>query len=228
MAAQQVRFNSELSFLPSPDRSGHDNREGSRDAAFIPISTTSSRRASSIHTSDEEARFRFWETFTREAADHTADLVEKYKSDMDIVLIFSALFSAVGTSFIIAMQPNLSADPNDTTNALLKLLVNTIDNNTFSGQTLYPPVWAGPGSVDIWIQTLAYASLSASLLTALGAVLGKQWLGHFNRLGRGAVDARARLRQQKLEGFRKWRCGVVLEALPVLLQISLLLFGIAL
>ncbi|KAG1869614.1 hypothetical protein F4604DRAFT_1584280, partial [Suillus subluteus] len=73
------------------------------------------------------------------------EFLEKYTTDMDIVLIFSGLFSAVSTSFIAAMESNLSPDPSDTTMALR-------------------------------IQIITYKNLSMSLLTAFGAVLGKQWL----------------------------------------------------
>jgi hypothetical protein len=142
----------------------------------------------------------------------------------------AGLFSAVSTSFIVGMEPSLSPNPSDTTNALLMMLIHAIDNSTFGGQdaNLGLPPWHGPGSSIIWIQTLMYASLSTSLLAALGAMLGKQWLSHFQRSGRGTVGARGRRRQQKLDGLQTWHFDTVLEALPALLQISLLLFGIAL
>jgi hypothetical protein len=114
------------------------------------------------------------------------------------------------------------------TNALIKLLIHTIDNTAFDGQQLDLPQWNGPGATEIWIQCLMYASLSTSLIAALGAVLGKQWLGHFIRCGRGPIDVRGRLRQQKMDGLQTWYFSAVLEALPLLIQVSLLLFGIAL
>lgn len=91
----------------------------------------------------------------------------------------------------------------------------------------YAP-WQGPSTLVIWIQSLIYASLCASLLAALGAVLGKQWLSNFKRSVRGTIDDRGRQRQMKLDGLRTWHFDSVLEFLPSLLQISLLLFGIAL
>ncbi|KIJ63833.1 hypothetical protein HYDPIDRAFT_91617, partial [Hydnomerulius pinastri MD-312] len=134
------------------------------------------RTSASTSTSDgNDAHASFWATYQHEASAYDDEFVETYKSDMDIVLIFAGLFSAVSTTFIVAMEPNLSPDPNETTNALLMLLIHTIDNNTFSNQTLTLPGWDGPGSTVIWIQSLIYASLSASLLAALGAVLGKRW-----------------------------------------------------
>lgn len=128
----------------------------------------------------------------------------------------------------MSLQSGLSPDQTETTNALIKLLIHTIDNSTFAGQQLDLPQWNGPGATEIWIQCLMYASLSTSLIAALGAVLGKQWLGHFIRCGRGPIDVRGRLRQQKMDGLQTWYFSAVLEALPLLIQVSLLLFGIAL
>ena len=128
------------------------------------------------------------------------------------------------------MQSSLSPNASDTTNALLKILVNKIDNNTFPAQEAVLPVWTGPSSTIIWIQTLAYTSLSSSLLAAFGAVLGKQWLGHFktSRFGRGALHERCQRRQQKLDGLETWHFSTIIATLPVFLQLSLLFFGIAL
>ncbi|KAF9245052.1 hypothetical protein BU15DRAFT_8464, partial [Melanogaster broomeanus] len=123
----------------------------------------------------KDSRSQFWATYNREAGEYDAEFLDKYKSDMDIVLIFAGLFSAVSTSFIAGTQSNLSPNPSDTTNALLMMLIHTIDNSTFNGQDLGPPTWHGPGPSVVWTQTLMYASLSASLLAALGAMLGKQW-----------------------------------------------------
>lgn len=176
----------------------------------------------------KDVKSRFWATYTREAMDHDGEFLEKYQSDMDIVLIFAGLFSAVNTSFIVNMQSNLNPDPFRTTNALLGMLLQTA-NSSFVPQFDQPYApWQGPDTLIIWIQSLIYASLCASLLAALGAVLGKQWLSNFKRSGRGTIDDRGRHRQMKLDGLRTWHFDSVLGFLPSLLQISLLLFGIAL
>ena len=140
------------------------------------------------------------------------------------------MFSAVSSAFIVNMQSSLTPSASDTTNALLKIIVNKIDNTTFSPQEAALPVWTGPSSTTIWIQTLAYMSLSSSLLAAFGAVLGKQWLGHFktSRFGRGALHERCKRRQKKLDGLESWHFSTILATLPIFLQLSLLFFGIAL
>ncbi|KAG2036023.1 hypothetical protein BDR03DRAFT_867146 [Suillus americanus] len=182
--------------------------------------------------SGKDKRSRFWGVYKRVAEEHDGEFLERYTSDMDIVLVFSGLFSAVSTSFIVAMESNLSPDPSETTNALLKQLVYIgLGNLAAVGSTPADLVstWSPPAQT-LWIQTIAYASLSMSLLAAFGAVLGKQWLGYYksNRYGRGSQEERGKRRQEKFDGLVTWYFDAVLQSFPVLLQFSLLLFGIAL
>jgi hypothetical protein len=144
----------------------------------------------------------------------------------------SGLFSAVSTTFIVAMESSLSPDPDDTTHALLAQLVQIgLGNFTAAGSAPATPAsdWSPP-IANIRIQSIAYASLSFSLLAAFGAVLGKQWLGYYKsqRYGRGSQEERAKRRQEKFDGIVTWYFDAVVQSFPVLLQISLLLFGIAL
>ncbi|KAG2153038.1 uncharacterized protein EDB93DRAFT_1082661 [Suillus bovinus] len=182
--------------------------------------------------SGKDNRSRFWGVYKRVAEEHDSEFLERYTTDMDIVLIFSGLFSAVSTSFIVTMESNLSPDPSDTTNALLKQLVQIgLGNFAAVGSTPAEPAFTwSPSAPTLWIQTIAYASLSMSLLAAFGAVLGKQWLGYYksNRYGRGSEEERGKRRQEKFEGLVTWYFDAVVQSFPVLLQISLLLFGIAL
>ncbi|KAH7908577.1 hypothetical protein BJ138DRAFT_340116 [Hygrophoropsis aurantiaca] len=175
-----------------------------------------------------DSRSRLWATYRREAKEFDDEFLEKYRDDMDIVLIFAGLFSAVSTTFITSMQSNLSPDATATTNVLLMQLVHAANTTAFAGQNLELPSWNGPGSTMIWTQSLIYASLAASLLAALGAVLGKQWLAHYCQSKFGTSEQRALHRQAKSNALERWRFQAILAVLPVLLQISLLLFGIAL
>ena len=197
---------------------------------------------------DKDAPYRFWSAYERVAKQRDNEFIERNNGELDVLLIFvrathlastwiqlrsivqAGLFSAVSSAFIMNMQSSLSPNASDTTNALLKILVNKIDNTTFPAQEAALPVWTGPDSTTIWIQTLAYTSLSNSLLAAFGAVLGKQWLGHFktSRLGRGALHERCQRRHRKFVGLETWHFSTIIATLPVFLQLSLLFFGIAL
>jgi len=109
--------------------------------------------------------------------------------------------------------------------ALIKIVADpntAYDIGSLSSSTGYP-------SSTVWMQTLAYASLSFSVLAAFGAVMGKQWLNSYKAArGRGSLESRCLQRQRKLDGLEKWRLQTVLGAFLILLQISLLLFGLSL
>ncbi|KAG1722908.1 hypothetical protein EDB19DRAFT_1916411 [Suillus lakei] len=159
----------------------------------------------------------------------TMSFWKHYDGDMDIVLIFSGLFSAVNTAFITTMGP----DDATTTDALLTQIITLMVMNSHGTPITdnYPlPVPSGYSNGQVWFQTLAYASLSFSLLAAFGAVLGKQWLRFYKlkRFGSGSLEDRGKSRQQKFDGLEAWHFDAVLQTFPVLLEISLLLFGISL
>ncbi|KAG1822039.1 uncharacterized protein BJ212DRAFT_939003 [Suillus subaureus] len=124
------------------------------------------------------------------------------------------------------MQP----DPIDTTNVLLlKLIQNTSDSRSATQPTIILSS-TGFSSSGLWVQALAYASLGLNLLAAYGAVMGKQWLGHYKttRFDGGSNKDRCQQRHRKFQELETWRFENVLRSFPVLLQISLLLFGLSL
>ncbi|KAG2130148.1 uncharacterized protein EDB93DRAFT_1061994, partial [Suillus bovinus] len=115
---------------------------------------------------------KFWATYKKVSTEYDDDFLGQANDDMDIILTFAGLFSAVNSTFLVGMQPN----PGDTTNALLLYLIqlnvsgqNSLPNvDTLSSTTRFDPS-------TVWTQALAYASLTFSVLAAFGAVLGKQW-----------------------------------------------------
>ncbi|KAG2147651.1 hypothetical protein DEU56DRAFT_703301, partial [Suillus clintonianus] len=119
----------------------------------------------------KDALSKFWASYKTVSGEYDDDMLERCNENMDIVLIFAGLFSAVNTAFIIAMQPN----PLDTTNLLLIQLTQiTLNGSSATQPTIICPP-AGYSSSKSWMQALAYASLAFSLLAAYGAVMGKQW-----------------------------------------------------
>ncbi|KAJ7670687.1 hypothetical protein DFH06DRAFT_140515 [Mycena polygramma] len=87
----------------------------------------------------------------------------------------------------------------------------------------------GTALVILVAQNLLYVSLFSTLLAALLAVLGKQWLMYYMAAGeRGTIEARGLERQRKFDGLRKWKFDAVMQMFPLLLQIGLFLFSAAL
>ncbi|KAJ7239695.1 hypothetical protein C8J57DRAFT_1372431 [Mycena rebaudengoi] len=141
----------------------------------------------------------FWNSYMKLAADHDKDFQQRYSTDLDTALIFAGLFSAVSSAFIIQIQPELMP-PNATSDAFV-----------------------------IVAQSLLYISLTTTLLAALLAVLGKQWLVSYQTAAtKGTLDTRGHEHQRKLGGLRRWKLEMVLRMIPVLLQLALLLFSVAL
>ncbi|KAJ7830369.1 hypothetical protein B0H13DRAFT_1915968 [Mycena leptocephala] len=101
------------------------------------------------------------------------EVQRKYGNDLDTSLIFAGLFSAVSSAFIIQIQPELQPDPK--IQALLGLLVQNITAAPVSLPTR-------PTTIAIIAQSLLYFSLFSALLAALLAVLGKQWLLHYDSM----------------------------------------------
>ena len=100
--------------------------------------------------------------------------------------------------------------------------------------SLFPDVdpesatWTGPPPGIVASQSLLYASLTTSLIAAILAMLGKQWVNRYLRNRGGSAVDKSRDRQRKLDGLEKWHFRLVIESLPVMLQIALLLFAGAL
>ena len=81
----------------------------------------------------------------------------------------------------------------------------------------------------VQVQAILLASLFTSLLSAFLAMLGKQWLNRCMPVDtRGTIVQRSQHRQRKFDGIVNWYFDNVMEALPLMLQVALLLLGCAL
>ena len=113
--------------------------------------------------------------------------------------------------------------------ALLKIIASTSLGKVPTGADAAFPQWTGPDPAIVHVQAILYSSLSASLLAAFIAMLGKQWLNRFAQVDiSGSIADRSRNRARKLDGMVTWRFNLVMECLPLMLQVALLLLGYAL
>ena len=116
---------------------------------------------------------------------------------------------------------------------LLQVIANntnaSLGGHVTTGSAVTPPPWTGPSPDAVRIGATLYASLSATLLAAFVAMLGKQWLKRYSQTEmRGSVIDRCRYRQRKMDGMDMWHFDLVMECLPMMLQAGLLLLGYAL
>ncbi|KAG8979382.1 hypothetical protein FRC05_008367 [Tulasnella sp. 425] len=163
----------------------------------------------------------FWKRYDRLADITDGKMTSDLSENLDVLLIFAALFSAINTAFISLTMPALSSDPLAETNTLLRLLIKA-DNSTLA---LADPPAFSPSSNSVIANCLLYASLSCSLLAAMGAMMAKEWLQSFDRTGQtGPLEEQGQFRQRKYDGVQRWHLGSITQSLPNLLLLSVMLF----
>ncbi|KAJ6560896.1 hypothetical protein DFH09DRAFT_509052 [Mycena vulgaris] len=178
-------------------------------------------------TQSSDKKTAFWTAYKTLAGEFDKEFQRKYGDDLDTSLIFAGLFSAVSSAFIIQIQPELQPDPNATTQGLLLALVQNITGATPAGIQIAEET--GPATIIVVAQSLLYFSLMSTLLAALLAVLGKQWLLHYDSVGeKGTLEERGLERHRKFTGLKNWKFDLIMQIFPLLLQLGLLLFASAL
>ncbi|KAJ7217770.1 hypothetical protein GGX14DRAFT_438234 [Mycena pura] len=149
-------------------------------------------------------------------------MTEGWSRSIDVLLVFTGLFSAVLTTFIIQSYQLMLPEATDTTNALLIQLINLQFNGT------NPAVLASTGKSTNrqihWVNGLWFAALACSLSTALISMLAKQWLEAYVPNVSGSPRHRAHQRQARFMYLEAWRVPEIIYALPLLLHVALLLF----
>ncbi|KAK0465672.1 hypothetical protein IW261DRAFT_1290045, partial [Armillaria novae-zelandiae] len=136
------------------------------------------------------------------AQKYDKDTCKDWKEEIDTLLVFAGLFSAVATAFIIDSY---------------KWLLNTDSNAT-----------SLPTEVQKRINVYWFSSLLLALSSASTGMLCKQWLREYIRhAGRSTEDALC-VRQMRLFGLSEWKVGGIISTIPLLLQVALILFFIGL
>ncbi|KAK7677499.1 hypothetical protein QCA50_019505 [Cerrena zonata] len=177
-----------------------------------------------------------------------SDMYHKYdeerikvvNEDIDALLVFAGLFSAVLSAFVIETYQNLQEDPiaenirilTQISSQLASLAVTgNFINSTAPSYTLSSSASSSSLTTQVSfvrINTLWSCSLALSLVTASLGILVKQWFHEYMALGIQTPWRRLRIRFFRTEGLENWQVFELAGALPLLLQIALLLFFIGL
>lgn len=184
---------------------------------------------------EEQENLSIWHIYNQEAAKCDMSLVEGSHRETDVLLVFTGLFSAVLTTFIIQTYQMILPDPIEETNMLLKdlrslTLILATAELASSEKTLAPLSQGTNGSAEPsnaqiqWVNGLWFTALACSLSAALVSMLAKQWLYAYTRGISGSPRDRARKRQNRFIQFRSWHVLTVINCLPLLLHAALFLF----
>ncbi len=108
---------------------------------------------------------------------------------------------------------------------LFEILKATASNGSRLSIPSSPTAFFSPSHSDVWINSLWFASLTLSLITALVAGLVKQWLYQYvAAVSDSSARDHARIRHMRYAGLPTWRVPMIIGLLPVLLHVSLALF----
>lgn len=177
-----------------------------------------------------------WSLCAQNVQKHDDTVVRNWKDEIDTLLVFAGLFSAIVTAFITESYQWLSQDPQDITVKLLSEISTKLNGNAQTrGLERAPLLAIATDSVPfsaplsaVVINSLWFVSLVAALSSAFIGILVKQWLREYMRpISLTAIDALS-LRQIHYQALKDWGVVEIISFLPLLLQFSLVLFLVGL
>ncbi|KAF9553301.1 hypothetical protein CPC08DRAFT_697883, partial [Agrocybe pediades] len=144
-----------------------------------------------------------------------------WKDEVQNLLIFAGLFSAVVTGFLVESYKSLVPDPQDAMVLLLAQIVQRLDSPSnltaaTSVQSLNTP-FVQQNPVYNRINGFWFLSLILSLATVLIGIISLQWLREHRNYSDPSLDTKQifgifRIRD---EGLNKWKVPMLFELLPV-------------
>ncbi|KAG9123089.1 hypothetical protein FRC07_000240 [Ceratobasidium sp. 392] len=123
-----------------------------------------------------------WEMYVEEAKEQDNELVNGKNRNLDQMLLFATLFSAILTAFIVESKDLLQQDSAELTVTLLLAIAQSQQRVEQGKPQTLPSIELPPFSAPMsarWINGLWYTALGLSLSAALVAMLAKEWLGSF-------------------------------------------------
>ncbi|KAI0290963.1 hypothetical protein BC826DRAFT_955940 [Russula brevipes] len=180
------------------------------------------------------ASTKIWKLYESAADKHDTELAGTWRGQTDAMLIFTGLFSAVVSAFIIETYKMLLPDNSDTIVVLLTQLVAQSQPNGGTSSTIPSagPAQAAfkPSAIAIRINILMFLSFFLSLTCALMSTLIQQWAREYLQYSQLSAppQKRARVRAYLFQGLTKFQMRKMVESIPVLLHISVFLFFFAL
>ncbi|KAI0263031.1 hypothetical protein BC834DRAFT_806930, partial [Gloeopeniophorella convolvens] len=116
---------------------------------------------------------QMWKLYATESDKYDRALVSNWKSNTDSMLIFTGLFSAIVSAFLIETYKTLQPDTGTQTTLLLSQLIAQSDGRP-SSSSFDPLQFSVPASA-IRVNILMFISLFFSVTSALVSTLVQQW-----------------------------------------------------
>ncbi|KAJ6616742.1 armadillo-type protein [Mycena sp. CBHHK59/15] len=167
-----------------------------------------------------------WKLYMDQAKISDDNLANIFNSDLDPLLIFAGLFSAILSAFLIEIRKGLQEDLQNITNTLLTVLIENQHNAT--GPRIPSSTRFEPSSSSRWVNGLWFLSLMFSLMSALGASLAKGWVTQFSSAVSGSSWGDAAVHCSRFRGLKRWHLKLIIQSLPILIHIAFFFFSVGL
>ncbi|KAF8180755.1 hypothetical protein K438DRAFT_1196746 [Mycena galopus ATCC 62051] len=172
------------------------------------------------HCSDNAQIWKYYMDYAKTFDRNLADLLN---GDLNPLLIFAALFSAILAAFLIEIRKGLQEDLQTITNGLLVALIQSQHN--ISGTQIPSSSNFVPATSTRWVNGLWFLSLMFSLMSALGASLAQGWVTQFASTVSASGWGDASLHCQRLGGLHRWHLKAFIQCLPILIHLAFFLFS---
>ncbi|TFK89058.1 hypothetical protein K466DRAFT_444807, partial [Polyporus arcularius HHB13444] len=175
-----------------------------------------------------------WEETAKIVKTYSDELVDRWNKEIDTLLVFAGLFSAILTAFNVQsyqlLTPAPATDPVIIALEHISAQLRSFSVNPPSVNSTQPafvhqdPIPTPATRWAIWLNALWFSSLIFSLAAASIGLMVKQWITEYNSGLSGTSHQTARLRQLRLESLERWHVKEIVSVLPVLLQMASALF----
>ncbi|KAJ3511041.1 hypothetical protein NLJ89_g4327 [Agrocybe chaxingu] len=177
----------------------------------------------------------YWERVLAPVQKKDKAQCDTWKDEVQNILIFAGLFSAVVTAFLVETYKNLQPDPNETAVLLLARIVARLENpsntsasppDSFIGPSETPFI---PTNSAIRVNAFWFLSLVLSLTTVLIGITSLQWIReHQSYPEYFSPQQTFTLLHMRTQMLQKWRVSAFFSSLPLLLALGLIFFLIGL
>ncbi|KAL1751135.1 hypothetical protein FB107DRAFT_222625, partial [Schizophyllum commune] len=177
---------------------------------------------------------RVWRVLLDEGSKDDARQFQGIRDHLDVDLVFSGLFAAVVTTFVVQSSQALQPDNAEISANLLFEMI-AIQRAVASGSSVgdiaaseLRPGTVTASSLDYWVNRLWYLSLLLGLFAAFLAFIVRGWLYAYDSDVHGSPRRRALVQHYRRIGLNDWKVDLIVLSLPTLLHASMLLFFIGL
>ncbi|EJD38254.1 hypothetical protein AURDEDRAFT_28161, partial [Auricularia subglabra TFB-10046 SS5] len=118
-----------------------------------------------------------WQKCVDRIAQYDTELCKAYREEIDTLLVFAGVISAVVAGFAVQSYQWLQDNPNDVIIDILSQIALAVGpDGPASAMMKTRSSSSMPRSVSVRINAYWFVSLDLSLATSLIAILGKQWI----------------------------------------------------